>query len=503
MFVHFLSRLSSRIATFVSSSVFFYIVLGVMGFSALWVALFSLYPMAFDEDFHFGIIRIYADMWTPFSIAQTPDMAVYGSLVTDTSYLFHYLMSFPYRAVALFTDSEVVIVIVLRLINIVFFLASLVVFRKVLLATKISPAVTHGVLAIFTLIPVVPLLAGQINYDNPLLLVTALCLLLAIRMREQLLAKHTLSVSSAFWLVILLLVGVGIKYAYLPIALGIVLYVGFYSIKTWRQHRTFGRTLLADIRGYSWKVLTLSAALLVVCLVLGTYRYVGNLARYGDPVPDCGTVLSVEECSQYGPWGRDYRLAQAKSDNADVRNLPHYTATHWAWGMWHRLFFTLAGPTNGHQTQKQLPIASTAAIVLVAVGAVFALVYALWLFRQYPVFWLFAVVTGVYIAALLAQQYGLYAQTAQPVAINGRYLLLLLPVLGAIAAAAYMYALRDLRAYAFRGLFFAAVLLVLLQGGGLTTYIVRSQPAWFWQNSFVQSTTNSARTLLKPVIVEN
>lgn len=502
MFVRQVSAVFRRIPAYVASRAFFYVVLSILAFSSIWVAVLSLYPMAFDEDFHFGIIKIYADMWMPFSIHQTPDMAVYGSLVTDASYLFHYLMSFPYRSLSAITSNEAAIVIVLRLLNVACLVGAVAVFRKVLLESKVSAAVTHGVLAVFTLIPVVPLLAGQINYDNPLLLIAALCLLLAIRARAALLARRHVPVATIYWLSILLLVGVGMKYAYLPIAVGIVLYVGFYLVRAWRAQRDIWQKCWQTIRAISWKIAVPCAVLLAICLALGSYRYISNVVQYHDPVPDCGAVLTVEECSQYGPWGRDYRLHQALEGSEEVRNLPHYTTTHWAWGMWHRLFFTLAGPTNNYATRTQLPVISTSAIIIAAVASILFVLYARRIFRNYPVFWLFSIVTVIYIAALLVQQYGLYTYTASPVAINGRYLLLLLPVLGAMLAVACVYGLRAIRADRFAGALFVVVCLVFLQGGGVLTYIVRSEPAWFWQNAFVQHVTDGARAVVKPVILE-
>ena len=44
----------------------FYLVIVLLVIQALWISLSGRYPMAFDEDFHFGIIRLYSDHISPF-----------------------------------------------------------------------------------------------------------------------------------------------------------------------------------------------------------------------------------------------------------------------------------------------------------------------------------------------------------------------------------------------------------------------------------------------------
>ncbi|MGC1177032.1 MAG: hypothetical protein WA843_03080, partial [Candidatus Saccharimonadales bacterium] len=51
---------TTRFISFVASSWFFWGVVGLLVAQAAWIALSGRYPMAFDEDFHLGIIRLYA-----------------------------------------------------------------------------------------------------------------------------------------------------------------------------------------------------------------------------------------------------------------------------------------------------------------------------------------------------------------------------------------------------------------------------------------------------------
>lgn len=490
----FLQRLSAVFA----SNKFFYSVVAFLVVTSFWVAISSQYPMAFDEDFHLGIIKLYAESWSPFGIIQTPDADIFGSVATDPSYLFHYLMSFPYRALTAITNSETATVVGLRVINIALFTAALLVYRKVLLLAKVSPAITNVVLAVFVLIPVVPLLAGQINYDNLLMLIVAVVLLWTVQIRERLHTTKQLPAKTTSTLVILLVFASIVKYAFLPIAIGVVLYVCYEVTQAYGQNKALPFTYVKEIRQFSW---LLKGALVVVVLVgLGLFvqRYGTNLVRYHDPVPDCAAVLNEERCSAYGPWGRDYRYSRDKA-GLEIRGPIGYTAIDWSWGMWHRLFFTLAGPTNDYATRKPLPIPSILAIVLVVFGAMLLLWFGRSIFQQYPVFLLFLLVAAVYVGALWLQQYQSYVYTARPVAINGRYVIPLLPALGAIVAIAYSKFFSRIGQAKLKGVFVVVVLLLFLQGGSLVTYVVRSEPNWYWHDSFMQDANQSLQKILKPI----
>jgi hypothetical protein len=496
-FSRFLRGLSAMFA----SNKFFCGILAFLVATSFWVAISSLYPMAFDENFHLGIIKIYAEVWNPFAITQTPEAAEFGSLTTDPSYLFHYLMSFPYRLLAAITSSETAIVIVLRILNIALFVAGVVVYRKVFLRAKISPAIINAVMAIFVLIPVVPLLAGQINYDNLLMLIVAVVFWLTLRIREDLRTNEKIPTAFMLGLLIVLLFASVVKYAFLPIAAGVVFYLCYEIYRVLRHDKEVPNQAWRDFRQFSWALKAVLVGLLGVGIVLFSQRYVVNIIRYHEPVPDCAAVLTVEECNKYSVWRRDNAYALHK-EGLEIRNPVHYTTTHWAWGMWHRLFFTLAGPTNGYATRKQLPIPSYLAIVLAVGGVILAIVYGRVLLRQYPIFGLFIAVGALYVAAVWLQVYQLYEYTARPVAINGRYLIPLLPAFGVIMAVAYARFFSRIGQSKYKGLFAGVLILLFLQGGGPVTYIVRAEPNWYWPNSFIQDANQHLQKILKSVIVD-
>src|SRR6266496_5652366 len=88
-------------------------------------------------------------------------------------------MSFPYHVIKAISANQTIQVISLRVINVGLFAGALVMFRRALAQAKVPAAASNVTALVFTLIPIVPLLAAHINYDNLLLLLVAwLCLLM-------------------------------------------------------------------------------------------------------------------------------------------------------------------------------------------------------------------------------------------------------------------------------------------------------------------------------------
>src|SRR3954469_13979749 len=107
-----------RLYAAVSSDKFFWGVVILLVVQALWIALSGRYPMAYDEDFHLGVIRLYSHHLSPFWNGHPAGGDAFGAVARDPSYLYHYLMSFPYRLISFITSSQMAQVLVLRFINI-------------------------------------------------------------------------------------------------------------------------------------------------------------------------------------------------------------------------------------------------------------------------------------------------------------------------------------------------------------------------------------------------
>lgn len=478
-----------RVTAIIGSRRFFGAVVALLVLQAVWIALSGRFPMAFDEDFHLGIIRLYAHHISPFWGGQPAGANAFGAVARDPSYLYQYLMSFPYRLVSVFTSNQTAQVLVLRFINIGLFAAALPLYRRLLLKTGASRALVHLCLAIFVLIPIVPLLAAQINYDNLLLPMTALSLLLAVSFGQELRGARRLNLKNLLWLAIVVTLTCLVKYAFLPILLVIGAYLivllcwTYPNIKVSRPSPAAGWLLVF---------------LLVLSLGLFTQRYAVNVARYHKPVPECDKVLSVQQCSAYPPWNRDYALAQTKGDARGTDSPLTFTGD-WFYGMWLRTFFAVDGPASNFATRGPLILPGIGVIVFASAAALATVVASKRLIRRYdaPAIWLFISVIVVYVGSLWLNGYHFFLQTGQAEAINGRYLLPVMPLLLVILALGVNTLLG--RRQSLKITFAAVALLCMLWGGGSLTYILRSNPSWYWHNQAVYDANHAVRDTLGPI----
>lgn len=494
---------SSRVLSFVGSELFFRLIVGLLVVQALWIALSASYPMAFDEDFHFGIIRLYAHHLSPFWSSNPTNGDAFGPVARDPSYLYHYLMSFPYRLISLFTDNQVTQVIFLRLLNIALFAASLPLFRRLLLLVRTSRTVVHTCLAVFVLVPIVPLLAGQINYDNLFIPLTALVLLLTLQFVEELSAYKRINTKKLLQLIALCFATSLVKYAFLPIFMIVALFVSARLIAVYRKrHRfwislAFGVTLMGRYTRW-WLLLAV-----VVALGLFWQRIGNNVIHYHSPIPDCAQVLSVQRCSAYGPWLRDYNFAQTKTEAKDAADTPRSIVGYsndWLDAMWLRSYFAVDGPRTTFETRGPFLLPAKGALLLAWLGAILlsATSWKVWRKYDHPALWLFIFATLVYVTTLWLNAYSSFLQTGQPVGINGRYLLPVLPMILVVVALGYVQLLKQWPKLGVLALL--AVLLCLSWGGGTLTYILRSNDTWYWNSRAVQSTNHAVKRVVAPLV---
>lgn len=497
-------KLAAPTLAIIRSDKFFYGVVALLIIQGIWMALTARYPMAFDENFHFGVIQIYANQWSPFITSTPPDSGAYGELIRTTSYLYHYLMSFPYRFIALFTHDQTVQVILLRFINIALFAGGLVAFRRLLRQLKISSGIVNFSLFILVLIPVVPFLAGQINYDNLTFLLVPLTGLLAISCSNTLTKKGYLPAVSFVLLLCIGMLGSLVKYAFTPIFAGALLYVGYMIFK----HKKYGKVFKG-----AWKSFTRLpviamfslATLLIISSGLFAERYGENVLVYGAIEPDCADVESVEHCSQYGPWERNYGIEMSNQEkgNTGIPNLAIFLP-NWVDGMMHRLYFAI---NYNYTNYKELPLPIAAAYTMGFIGLALACFYWRLLIKN-PRFLLAAFIVGLYVLALLYTNFKDYIHYKAMLAINGRYLIPILPLAFGVMATACSLFIK--RVVAVRTRFkkpqlvqfalVAAIIILTLQGGGILTFAVRSDSGWYWKNPTAEALGGGLKNIATPLI---
>jgi len=495
--------LLQRLYTILGSRRFFWAVLAFFILQASWITLSAVYPMAFDEDFHLGIIKIYSHHLLPFLSQQPAGANIYGPVTHDPSYLYQYLMSFPYRVIELFTKDQTIQVIWLRFINIALFAYALVIFRRFLLRTNVSAAFTNTSMLLFVLIPIVPLLAATINYDNLTMVVVAWAALLVVDIIPALQSKR-IPLRDIGILVTLCLLGVIVKYAFLPIAAGCVITVIALWWHTFRGDIWKGTThaIRTDYARLGLATKVILPVLFLISLGLFSQRYLVNLIDYGAPIPACDKVLTVKECMSYGPWARNHDFAQHKHSTFHAN--PVVYLPQWLYGMWYRLFFAVNGNVSipswaRYESFPPLPLPSVSAIMLTV--ATLALVLRYWrkIFHGDWMVVLCLMITIFYIGALFATDFANYKRTGWAVAVNGRYLLPILLPIAIIASRAWRIALRH-RPPA-KIVMACVAILLFLQGGGVLTFMMRSNYAWYWPNHTVQSANRTAQKVAWKVVV--
>lgn len=469
----------SRLYSFAGSSTFFWFVMVVFVLQAVWLALSAMYPMAFDEDFHLGIIRLYAHHISPFWGGPPAGSDSFGAVARDPSYLYQYLMSFPYRLVTAVTNSEYAQVMVLRGLNIALFAWGITLFRKLLLKTKSSSALVNLSLLIFVLVPITPYLAAQINYDNLTFPLVALALILTLKLRHSMKAG-AFDTKVLLQLYSVLLIACLVKYPFLPILLAITLYLLVAAYKFYGTPRQLWSAIRIGAKPIS--KLALAGLLVSALLTTGLFveRYGVNVVKYHAPVADCGQVLDYDHCKSYGPWIRDYMLEQSRGTPSLS---PVAFTADWFHGMWFRSFFAISGAKTNFDNKGPLTYPAIGTIVFAAVGIVALAFSAKRLWRRYDraALWLFSLVSVSYVAILWLDEYGMYNKTGKAVAINGRYLLLVLPLMIMLCAMAVNEVTG--RRTRLKAAIAAIVLLSFVWGGGFLTYVLRSNDSWYWNNT--------------------
>lgn len=484
-----------KVVVFLDTPLFFWIVLGLFVAQAVWVAFSLAFPIIFDEKFHFGVIQIFSHQWAPIITNQPSAYDYYRDLSHEASYTYHYLMSFPYRLISLATTDIGKQVVALRLINIGLFVTGLMVYARLLRNIGVRRAYISLGLLLFTMLPMVPHVAATVTYDNLVFLLAGWYLLLCVRVIKN---SRT---GQLPWIDYISLVGVGsfaslAKYSFLPIFAVTLVYLLIDLIIKVRH----GVTL--DVRKwflYENKIkLGIITFFVLLSVGLFTRIYVVNVMNYGTPVPKCVVTLALERCEASDVVRRDM-LAQATKNSRPAKPLPEYTSI-WVTNMVLGSSFAVANTVDGQGAMRRpLPVFYN----LLFFGAILSfLVLALeWKSLRRGPEWQFLFFAAVLVVASVyllnvSDYYKIHAAYAnQP-----RYLFVALPILLVMAVSAWARLLQ--RRVMLKALVLIGVLVLLTQGGGAVTLILRSSDNWYWQQGIVIKANHAAKKILQPLVKE-
>lgn len=495
-----IKKLSKKIYNILNSKKFFYFVIATLVIQAAWFALTVQYPMAFDENYHFGIIQIFSHQLSPFITNVPPSSAVYGEITRFDSYLYHYLMSFPYRLITIFVHDQIPQIIILRFMNIGIFVGGMMLFRNLFKRLNISNGLINFSLLMLVLIPIVPFLAATISYDNLIFLLVPLITILTLNCRDEIVKHKKIPATSFIFLLVVGMLSSLVKYPFLPIFAATIIYLLIIFIKTSSKTKLLKTIISSFNSSKRWLKIILIISL-VISGGLFAERYGVNLVQYHSLEPDCGKIQSVDYCIQFGPWGRNYSIANTVAATNPNFDPPISSfVPYWFGYMAYRLYFAI---NYDYYSDLPLPTPIAVAAIISIIGLMLGILYRRVIFKDRRL-WLLVTIILLYVGAIFYTNLVSYLQYRTMLAINGRYLIMIIPLLFVFIGLAYRNFITDIfktHAKLAKVILSVTVVILLLQGGGALTHLIRSQPNWYWQNKIVLDFNTNLKKIISPLII--
>ncbi len=486
-----MKRVHGYVYSVVSHQYFWLAVLGLAIFQGLWYAL-SFGPILFDETRHLNFIFLYTDYVGPFINTQTQAMDHLGQVTREPSYLYYYLMSLPLRVIKIFVTDYTAQVVILRIINMGFFITALIIFKKIFLEIGLSRAVSNLTLLLFILIPTVAPLAGVVTYDVGVLPVIALLVLLSVRIYKN----KRISSQEIVLLIILSIAASVIKYTALPVVVAIV------AILSVQIFKARGSAVLGDIKKtYISSSVSLRIAMalgLLLAILVFIERPALNIINHSALNPSCLKTLPAESakerCAKNYVYERNIRFAEAKPEEFVPVNPIDYFFGTWLKGM-------VVSSTRQVPAVPYLPIITAFIYISVVAGVTVILLALRELLSKYKVLWVLLIVMLVYVGAVYYSNYTAYTRLGQPVAISARYLMPILPIMIVLLAMS-IKSLARRNYYRYAPFLLLITILAFSQGGGLTSYILYANNGYYWQRDTVIKANQDVKHYLERVIKE-
>lgn len=475
----------------IASNKFFYAILVITLLQALWF-VFSFQPAIYDEPKHLTRIMIHAEQVDPFLGEQRTEWDHTGAVTRDGSFMYYYLMSWPYRLVDFFTDNTAAQIIVLRMLNTALFMVGLVVMRRALRAVKgFTPSVVNLSLLFFVLTPAAGLMAGTINYDNLVLPIFAALLLYSVRFHSSLESDKKVRTDLLLLIAALSMFISVVKWTAIALAIPIVLYICWALIRKYKTKTI--KELIIGLWPLSRARLVFLGAGIILAAVPFIERPVMNTLTYGNPSPDCNLVMSNDRCRQY--W--DHRVYDDILINKDPQFRPvdivQYTIVHWI----PKMTTTMTNMLE-RGWSSQLPIAVAVYNLAFVLGGILILLTIRNILALNTRNMLFIVAVG-YTAILVFTEYKIYVDYGQPGAIRARYLVPILPIMFVFVAYATKVALGRFK----DALTITPMVIVLLltQGGSVVTWLLTTPDDLYWNKQMVEM-NRGFKEVARPLVKE-
>ncbi len=476
-----------KLHTFAGSKKFFWLVILFFIGNALWIAYSYAYPMIYDEYFHMEVTKIFSYQFSPLISHQPQSYDILGSLSHGGATLYHYVMSYPLRFIRLFTDSYPAQILFMRTINILLVVWGLWLFAKLFREIGIRGIYINIALLFFVLLPMVPLVAAHVNYDNMLFPLTALFFLLFSRI----LTAKKIIWTNYVWLVVLGCITSLVKVVFLPVFAASLIYLGvFMGI---RYGKAFLQQFNQSIRKTNKYVIGGIVVVFIVATGAFATVYVQNVVRYHALVPGCERMLGAKRCSVNFVTKRS-QDALAVRDQVELLSLPDYTS------LWFSNMVKFSSSIDVRQKGGYVPLFASV-LFFTVFACLAALAYSWRSIKKNSTWYYLAAMTAGLVVLLFLNNHSEYLKYHQPYATQPRYLLTVIPILTVMCVVAIGVALRNHRNIKLAA--FIIMILLFSQGGGAVTYILRSNDADHWQNTSVTKANNAAKKILAPLVKEN
>lgn len=483
-----------------SSSKFFIFSIVFFSLHTLWLAL-SAHSLPYDEYFHLGFIEFYSHQLSPFIAQQPASVSYLGDITRFPSYLYEYLMSFPYRVFAFFTQDQYIITVLMRSLNIILVIFGLILWRKLLLKIGLSKRLAHLVLFVFMLLPMVVLVAAENNYDNLIFVITPIFLGFALD-----LLKGSFTIKNIVGFVCLGLINCLVKNQFVVIfapttILVVAVILRRYSFKTLMQK------LHKSVKSSSCATLILLTLVSVLSAGLFIERIGVNLVRYHSINIDCARVQPFEVCYQNSPWQRNYNTIKDRptTSSTNLYGNPVSYTQHWITVMMRGFNANFANvpqlakpwdPYGTYRFKPLLPLLMVASYSVLVATIVCIIVGSK---KWWPVRWVRVslILTLGYMAILWYFNYSSYLQTGQAYAIQPRYLYLLLILLLASCAKIIQLTINNARLASWLAVI---VIVIYIYCGGAIGWFLYARSTWYWPNETIINTNQNIQLALQKII---
>lgn len=450
-----------------------------------------LQPTLFDELRHIQFIQFYAGHIDPFVAVQSPGQDYLGQVAREPSYLYYYLMSFVYRFVELFTHDFFTQVLVLRLVSIACFTASLYILRNILNELGFSLGVINATLLSFVLVPVVASVIGVISYDVGVLPLT----LLVIYFTIKILKSKTISLKYVAIVYGLICLASVIKFTSLPISLICSIAIAAHVARLyWHKPKALIKSVRTEAGRYSKLAVAGALVLLTIGTLLFVERPVQNLLTYKSLSPTCldtiETADAAERCEKNYVYKRNADFLREKPASFQPGSLVEFTLSPWISGM---------SNTSVQQYPDKAPsniLQYAAYAVLLGGLAVFLLAYRD-LARKYKLVPFIAIIIAVHAFSVLYSNYQGFAYLGQPVAISARYLIPVLALFIVLVVVSLNHLVPNLKKHLV--VVFIGVLVLGSQGLGIVTHFASVEKPYYWQNQISTEVGNNISNIFRSV----